>query len=273
MAGPLRPTPPRAAALLVALTTLVAGCGATASTSRTPASPVELTVYAAASLRDVLDELAPRYEADHPGVKIVAAYDSSTTLRVQIEQGAPADLFLSADRRNATQLANEGCTAGPALVFARNRLAIVVPLGDPAHVADWRALARPGLRLVAANPDVPVQGYADALASRLAALPGAPAGFAAAVQRNVVSREDNVRTVLARIALGEGDAAIVYSSDARSTDGVATIPIPAAANLSADYLGVAIAGRHAGAAQALLAWLASPAAQAAFARRGFAPLS
>jgi molybdate transport system substrate-binding protein len=255
--------------IAVAATIVAISVGAWALT--VPAAAANrITVFAAASLTDALRAAADAYRASHPDVEIALAFGSSAALRTQIEQGAPADLFLSADLRNAQVLADAGHADGVPVPFAANRLAIVVPADSPAAIDVASDLARPGLRIIAAGDQVPITAYARQLVANLGARPGAPAGFAAAYEANVVSREDDVRSVLAKIELGEGDAAIVYATDAAGSVRVRTIPIPDGANVAVIDAGVVVAGssRLAG-ARALLEWLAGPDGQAILARYGF----
>ena len=229
-----------------------------------------LTILAAASLVDALAAADSAYQAGHPGASFTVSTGSSAALRVQIEQGAPADLFLSADTANAQALVREGMADGTAVPFAGNRLTVVVPSSNPAHVRTPADLARPGVRIVAAGSQVPITRYADQVVANLARQPGYPADFAARYAANVISHEDDVRAVLAKIELDEADAAIVYVTDAASSTHVRTIPIPDAANVPATYEGVVVSGSaHARAAAAFLAWLAGPGGQAILARFGF----
>jgi molybdate transport system substrate-binding protein len=148
----------------------------------------------------------------------------------------------------------------------------VVPAGQEGSIREPFDLARPGLRVLAAGRHVPISRYADRLLAKLAAGPDAPAGFAQAVEANIVSREDNVRAVLAKIELGEGDAAIVYATDALGSDRVRTIAIPEWAMVSASYSAVVIAGSpRRTAADELLSWLRARDGQAVLARFGFGP--
>ncbi len=235
-----------------------------------PGAAGELTVFAASSLRDPMEDAAAAY-ARSAGVRIVLATDSSTALRIQIEEGAKADVYLAADVGNPRALATAGLTVGDVVVFATNQLAIVVPAGNPAGLATPADLARPGVDIVAAGDQVPITAYARQLLERLAAIPGYPRDFAAACTANVVTREDNVGAVLAKIELGEGDAAIVYASDARGSDAVDVLSIPREANVTAEYGGVLLAGTAGRvAAQAFLDWLAGPDGQAIFRSHGFA---
>ncbi|MGH2446917.1 MAG: molybdate ABC transporter substrate-binding protein [Candidatus Limnocylindria bacterium] len=225
-----------------------------------------LTVYAAASLRDAFEEIAAAYE-EATGVQITISFDASSTLRAQIEQGAPADLFASADLVNAQALVDAGLTDG-VTTFAGNALVIVVPADNPARIASWTDLARPGLRIVAAGEGVPITRYAVELIDNLAGRPDAPAGFADAYAANVVSREDNVRAALAKVELGEGDAAIVYETDARSSASAATIAVPDEANVVAAYAVVALADAGPE-AERLVGWLLGEDAQRILVDHGF----
>ena len=236
----------------------------------------ELTIYGAASLKSALKFLKASYEAAVPGTTLTIATDSSATLRTQIEQGAPADIFLSADQKNPDALVKAGLTDGPALAFAGNTLTIIVPkLGlavGTATVLSPVDLAKPGVKIVAAGAEVPVTKYADQAIAKLAALPGYPPGFASACAANVVSKEQNVKSVVAKIELGEGDAAIVYATDAIGSDKVDLVPIPPTANVLAIYAGVVIKGSaQAPAAHAFLEWLTGPIGRAILVNAGFVP--
>ncbi|HSL97623.1 MAG TPA: molybdate ABC transporter substrate-binding protein [Candidatus Deferrimicrobiaceae bacterium] len=269
----------------VALAALVLGCGGpvesvepvvTEAPPTPPVTPagdrVELVVFGAASLRDVLAAAKAVYEADHPEVTLSVAADSSAALRTQIEQGALADVFLSADITNAQQLADAGLTRGPPVEFASNALALVVPSANPARIEGPADLARPGVKIVAAGEDVPITAYASIVVASLAALPGYPSGFAAAYLANVVSHEANVRAVLTKVELGEADAGFVYVTDAVSSSDVRVIPLPADNNVTAGYAGVVpLDAVHPDEASRFLAWIAGPDGQAVLARFGFGP--
>lgn len=260
-----------AAAPLLLAAILLAGCAAAPGTDAS-AQGVHLTVFAAASLRDALTEAASAYQARGPEVAISLAFDASSALRTQLEQGAPADLFLSADLENPQRLAEAGLTTSQPIPFASNSLAIVVPANQEDSIREPFDLARPGLRVLAAGRQVPISRYADRLLAKLAAGPDAPAGFAQAVEANIVSREDNVRAVLAKIELGEGDAAIIYATDALGSDRTRTIAIPDRAAVSVSYSAVVMAGSpQRAAADELLSWLRARHGQAVLARYGFGP--
>ncbi len=257
------------ALVLVALASLGAACGP--APSPTAAAPIELTVFAAASLKGALEEIAPAYALEAPGVTLAVSTGASSTLRTQIEQGASADVFLSADTQHPTALADGGLVAGDARVFARNKLAIIKPVDAP-RISEPLDLAAPGVKIVAAGAAVPITAYANQVVANLAALDGYPADFAEACAANVASREDDVKAVVAKIELGEGDAAIVYRTDALAAE-VAIIGIPDAANVEATYAGVAIeASAHPAEAAAFLDWLIGSEGQAILAVHGFSPM-
>lgn len=256
----------------VAITFIAGGCSVGAAPPSPGPAVAELTVFAAASLTGALEAVKTAYEAAVPGVSLTLSTDSSSTLATQIEQGAPADVFLSADTANATRLAAGGFASGDPVPFATNTLAIIVPSDNPGAVRTPVDLARPGLRVIAAGDAVPITGYAEQLIEKLAAEPGYPDEFATAYAASIRSREDNVKAIVAKLELGEGDAGIVYVTDAKASTRVVTIDVPDGSNVSAIYAGVVVkASRHQGPATAFLAWLAGPAGQSILASSGFGP--
>jgi molybdate transport system substrate-binding protein len=261
-----------AASLAACATTSHGASSAGSVPSAARAGQVRLIAFGAASLRNGLDAVATAYAAAAPGVSLTIATDSSATLRTQIEQGAPADVFLSADEKNPGTLVEAGLADGPPVEFAGNTLTIIVPADNPAGIRSPTDLARRGVKVVAAGAEVPIARYADQVVGRLGSLAGYPQDFAIAYAANVVSREQNVQAVVAKIELGEGDAAIVYATDAAGSKDVATIAIPDAANVPATYAGVVVAASsHRDEAHAFLDWLAGHAGMAVLARFGFLP--
>ena len=206
--------------------------------SAAPASPsaaaVELTVYAAASLKAALEATQAAYATAHPGTTLVISTDASSALEVKIEQGAPADVFLSADTTNPQKLVEEGLTVGPAVDFATNQLTVIAPRDNPATITSPMDLATAGVKIIAAGDAVPITRYATQLVANLAKQPGYPANFVDAYDANVVSREENVSGIVTKIATGQGDAGIVYVTDAtgKATD-LTTVDVPADANVIA----------------------------------------
>ncbi|HET9345102.1 MAG TPA: molybdate ABC transporter substrate-binding protein [Candidatus Limnocylindrales bacterium] len=270
---------PRAALAIVVAAALAVACssagGAPPSAPDTGggrAAPSDLTVFGAASLKDALDEAGAAYEAGHPGTTVTIATDSSAALAAQIEQGAPADVFLSADTTTSQRLLDGGVAVGDAVLFAANELTVIVPTDNPAGIAAPADLAKPGVKIIAAGDEVPITRYAAQLVENLAREPGAPAGLAAMYAANVVSKEDNVKAVVAKIELGEGDAGIVYATDAAASDAVRTVDVPDAASVRAAYAGVVIqASPNQAAAAAFLEWLAGAAGRNIMAGFGFLP--
>jgi molybdate transport system substrate-binding protein len=188
----------------------------------------ELTVFAGASLRESLEDLAKTFEAKNPGVKVHLNLAGSQELRTQIENGARVDVFASADQKHMAALVKANLVAAPR-VFARNTPVIVVPKDNPAKVTAFDQLPR-AKKLVIGVPEVPIGAYT------LQILDKAGADFKQKVVANVASRELNVRQVLAKVGLGEADAGIVYRTDAiAAKDKVEIIEIPAKVNAIAEY--------------------------------------
>lgn len=264
-AGAVRPIEPRVLSVLVGSGLLVVFLGAILLFGPSPGRS-ELTVFAAASLRDVMDDLEAAWQGLAPDQKLVVSFGGSNVLAAQIAEGAPADVFLSADTSNARQLAEDGLTSGVPVVFAHNALALVTPQESEA-VAGPSDLSRAGIRIVAAGPGVPISVYSGQLIDRLAAMQPDAVMFRQGVDANIASREDNVRAALAKVELGEGDAAIVYRTDAITAEGIRVVPLPAEAELLTDYAAVAVSDHPD--AQAFVDWLAGPEATAVLTAAGF----
>lgn len=215
------------------LLSLLLGCGGTGVPT---AEAATLNVFAAASLTGAFNEIGAAFGAANPGVTVVFNVAGSNELATQIGQGAPADVFASA---NAAQMevavASGRIDAGAARVFATNRLVVVYPADNPAGITALPDLAKPDTLLVLAAEEVPVGRYALEFLDMAAADAAFDSGFKAAVLANVVSYEANVRGVLNKVALGEADAGIVYASDLVGVDGVAALAIPDALNVVAEY--------------------------------------
>ena len=211
------------------------------------------------------------YVSSPGGANLQTSTGASSALRAQIEQGARADVFLSADTANPQALVEAGSVDGAMVTFATNHLTIIVPKGNPGGVTSALDLGRAGLRVIAAGEDVPITKYATQAIGKLAALPGCSADFAAAYASNIRSREDNVGAVASKISLGEGDAAIVYVSDAQAAD-VDTVAIPAEGDVLATYGGVVLKiSSNTAAAHAFLDWVRGTNGQQILAKHGFSP--
>jgi molybdate transport system substrate-binding protein len=163
-----------------------------------------------------------------------------------------------------------GLTDGQPVTFAGNRLALIVPADNPARIVTPADLAGPGVRIIAAGDHVPITRYATQVVNLLARQRGYPTNFAAAYAANVVTKEDNVSAVVAKIELGEGDAAVVYATDAAASSAARTIEIPAASNVTTVYAGVVVkASDDVAAAHEFLDWTTGPEAQRILADLGF----
>lgn len=227
---------------------------------------VPLTVLAASSLSEVFREVEDTFEAMSPRVDVQLVLSGSQVLRLQIEQGVRADVFASANESHMDALV-EGAHVEKSWVIARNELVIIVPRANPAGIERFEQLAN-ARRLVLGTAHVPVGIYARQMLERAGAQLGE--GFVQAVKQSVVSEESNVRLVRTKVALGEADAAIVYRTDALSSDAVRAVPIPERFNVRAKYpIGVLKRALHPAEAGELVSFLRSPRGQTLLARHGF----
>src|SRR6476620_8423069 len=219
------------------------------------AAQAQITVYAAASLTNVLPQIdgSPRY-----------SFAGSNTLAAQIQQGAPADVFASANLTLPNQLNAKGLCSKP-VVFTRNTLVIVVPKSNPAGIHSIYDLTKSGIKLDIAASGVPVGSYTLQILKNM--------GISAAVLKNVVSQETDVREVLSKVALGEADAGFVYSTDAKTVPGqVIALKVPAWAQPKVQYgICVVTSSANQQAAQAFVNKVVSKAGQAKLIAAGFLP--
>jgi len=215
----------------------------------------QITVYAAASLSDVF----PRIDSSQR-----YSFGGSNTLAAQIQQGAPADVFASANMTLPNQLFAKGLCSKP-VVLTRNTLVIVVPKANPAGIKSVYDLSKPGIKLDVAGPGVPVGSYTLQILRNM--------NLSASVTKNVVSQETDVREVLSKVALGEADAGFVYSTDAKTVPGrVTVIKVPAWAQPKVQY-GMCVVSSSGNKAdgQAFMAKVLSKAGQAKLVAAGFLP--
>jgi molybdate transport system substrate-binding protein len=210
-------------------------------------------VLAAASLTRVFPQIDPHAKYTFGG---------SGALEMDIEQGAPADVFAAASPKQPAQLYAKGLVDKP-VEFATNTLVLIVPKDNPAHIHSAADITRPGVKLVICNASVPCGDYARKAFSNL--------GIAHAAMRNVVSQTTDVTQTVAEVALGQADAGFVYITDARAANGkVAVVRLPARAKPEAeDYIAVVKAGRHQAAAKSFVAAVRSAAGQAKLRAAGF----
>jgi molybdate transport system substrate-binding protein len=216
---PLRLVPAATAVALVLGTTACGGSGSgdtaggqgssgsAGSSISSGALSGEITVFAAASLKKTFTRIGADFEKAHPGAKVTFSFAGSSDLAAQIQQGAPADVFASADTENMDKVTADSLTAAPPVVFASNTLEIAVPTGNPAHIASLADLAKPGVKVVLCAPAVPC-GSATAKVEQ-----------AAGVDIKPVSEEQSVTDVLGKVTAGEADAGVVYVTDVKGAAG------------------------------------------------------
>lgn len=186
------------------LVVLLAGCSITSSD---PGSE-KLVVFAASSLTDAFSNLEIAFEAQNDGVDVVMNFASSSQLAAQLKEGITADVYASANPIQMQVVIDSGrIDADEVVLFVSNRLVIITPADNPAHIATLEDLANDGVALVLAVGGVPVRAYTDQIVA------GLPLEIQKRFYANLVSEEDNVRQVSAKIALGEADAGVVYTSD------------------------------------------------------------
>ncbi len=257
--------------VLLLLALVMAGC--TPAVAAPPASkPRVLNVFAAASLTDAFTEIGKNFEAANPGLKVTFNFAGSQALRTQIEEGAPADVFASA---NTTEMDNlitgKFVTQGASQVFLQNKLVVILPANNSAGLAKLEDLAKPGIKIVLAAEEVPVGKYARQTLDQLSSQFGAD--FKNKVLANVVSNEDNVKQVVAKVQLGEADAGIVYTSDAIAAPDLKTIEIPAELNVIAKYpIAPLTKSANVDLAKAFINYVLSSDGQAILQKWGFAPI-
>lgn len=235
-----------------------------------------LTVFAAASLTDAFEEMAQgfneQYAEVYGNVDFVFNFAGSSTLATQLSEGAPADVFASANNSQMNAARDAGRIGSTPRTFVKNRLVIAVPADNPANIRSFNDLAKEGIFLVLAVPGVPVRDYTDAMLERLVNVEGYGEAYRDAVMANLVSEEADVRQVAAKVAIGEADAGIVYRSDITPdiADEVIAIPIPDAYNTLATYpIATTNDPENAELAQAFVDFVLSDAGQDILVKWGF----
>ena len=239
----------------------------TASTSATSTLEGTITVFAAASLTQTFTEIASDFEEANPGVTVELNFAGSSDLVTQITEGAPADVFASADLRNYTKLAEAGLTAGDAVNFATNTLTIAVPARNPAEIGNLSDLADADVKTVICAPQVPC-GAATVTVTEAAGIVLTP-----------VSEESSVTDVLGKVSSGEADAGLVYVTDVLAAgDEVEAIEFPESSSAVNTYPIVAVADSGADAAantsaiaQAFIQYVTGTAGLGVLAEAGFGP--
>ena len=239
-----------------------------------PAEGGDLTVFAAASLTDAFEAIEQELEAATPNLSITYNFGGSQALVTQLEEGAQADVFASANTALMDAAIAAELVAGEPVPFVRNRLAIVTPAGNPVGIESAADLGKEGILLVLAQPEVPAGRYARESVCKMASdtVTYGP-DFVERVAANVVSEEEDVRDVLAKVALGEADAGIVYVSDAVAAgDQVLMVDIADEVNVIATYPVAVLAEGDQALGSPFISFLLSEEGQALLERFGFQPV-
>jgi molybdate transport system substrate-binding protein len=236
--------------------------------------PAELTVFAAASLKDAFTEAAESLGRRTPPMAVRYSFAGSQQLVLQLEQGASADVLASADQRWMQVARDAGLIAGEPAIFARNRLVVITPASNPGRIDRLEDLGKRGLKLVLGAEAVPVGKYSREALNRLNRAPGFGSSYSRRVLGSVVSEEENVKAVVSKVQLGEADGGIVYVSDVTPSvrKAVRTIDIPDPYNVVATYpIAVLKRSGQSAAAQQFIQFITSGEGEALLARHGFLP--
>lgn len=259
---------------IVAMGVVLAACrvgeGATPQTK--DVKQTELTIFAASSLVDTFLEIGPAFEAQNPNIKVLFNFASSSALALQLSEGAKADVFASANQKQMDIAVQSGRIDGEPRLFASNRLIAITQIDNPAGIKTLADFANPDIKLVLAAPGVPARDYAEEMLDKLATDPTYGPDFKATVLANLTSEEANVRQVLAKVAFGEADAGIVYSSDVipEIQGGILRIEIPDEFNVVAGYPIAAVKDtQNAEIAQSFIDFALSESGQAILQKWGF----
>lgn len=271
-------------ALAVVIPALAIACGSDGDREETPtAVPVSttsasgsITVFAAASLTDAFEQIAADFETANPEASVVFNFAGSPALVTQIEQGAAADVLATADQKNMDSALENSLVQDAGKPFVQNRLVIIVPKSNPGGISTPANLAKPGLKLVLAQKEVPVGNYARQSLDKFSADASYGADFSESVLANLVSEEPNVKAVVTKIQLGEADAGIAYVTDV--TDGVANdisqVAIPDEFNIIATYpIAITEEADDPDVAAAFIDFILSDAGQATLEEYGFISIS
>ncbi|PKO13195.1 MAG: molybdate ABC transporter substrate-binding protein [Chloroflexi bacterium HGW-Chloroflexi-10] len=235
----------------------------------------ELIILAAASLNEPFQEIAAAFEAQNADVKLIFSFAGSQELAQQLEQGAPADVFASANQKYMQSAVDADRVATAAAQnFVTNQLTVILPKNNPAGITDLKDLTTPGLKIVLAAAEVPVGKYTLEVLDKLSADAAYTVDFKDLLLSNVASYENNVKSVVSKVALGEADAGIVYTSDTAGSASpqLEQIVIPTNLNVVAVYpIAVIKDSTHAQTAQSFVDFVLSAESQVILAKYGFLP--
>jgi molybdate transport system substrate-binding protein len=261
------PGPSAAVAASASPSASAAGAGATAG----PKPTGDILVFAASSLTESFNEIGQAFMTENPGTRVAFNFAASSTLQVQLNQGGQADAFASADEIQMGIAQQNGDLANAPVVFAHNLLTIITPAANPANIHTVCDLANPGVKIVAVQPSVPVGQYTDEMFAKASTPDQCGTDFQAKANANIVSREDNVRQLVAKVQLGEADAGVCYLTDVtpQIKPNVQEIQIPPELNSLASYPIATTRGRNPAGGQAFMNFVLSPAGQDILAKWGF----
>lgn len=261
--------------LLLAISVLgLSACNPIDAPGADPTSPtaeaVVITVFAPSSLTDATAQLGAGFTAMQPDTTVQFEIGHTPTQRTQIEQGATPDVILAAGRADVEALAQQGFVAAEAIKpLARNQLIVILAPGNPAAITAPEDLAKPGVQLLIAAPDLPVGMATQKLFDNLAAV---TPDFKDMAMANVVSTELGVKPIVTKVGLGEADAGIVYLTDATAAPELETLPLPDANNVTVTFVvAPLVAASQPDAAAAFAAYVQSEAGQAVLQALGFLP--
>jgi len=264
--------------LFLSFCMLLAACGGsttTSSTSTPTLAPVTLNVFAAASLTESFTEIGTAYQKQHSDVTVKFNFNGSQILEQQIANGAPADVFASADQTNMQKASDVGLVNTPQ-VFVKNRLVVIIPTSNPGNINSLKDLSKKGLKIVIGANAVPAGKYARQALANLSQSTDYGSSFTNEVLANVVSEEQNVKAVVQKVQLGEADAGFVYVTDVTSAvaDKVKIIDIPDPYNVIAQYpIAVVKSSPHHSDAQSFVDFVLSPNGQAILKKYNFIIIS
>jgi molybdate transport system substrate-binding protein len=245
---------------LVVSSGLVSACGEDSDDGGDTGGDTTLTVFAAASLTKTFTEIGKEFESQHDGVKVEFSFGGSSDLVSQIQQGAPADVFASADEANMEKVTGDDLQSDDPVDFASNTLEIATPPGNPAGIASFADLGKDGVNVVVCAPEVPC-GAAAVKAEQ-----------ATGVTINPVSEEQSVTDVLAKVSSGEADAGLVYVTDvAAAGDSVEGVTFPESSDIVNTYPIVALKdSKNADLAEEFIDLVTSDTGQSILEEAGFA---
>ena len=238
--------------------------------------PKEITVFTAASLTGAFGEIGQMYK-NETSTSVVFNFDGSQVLRTQIENGAYADVFASANTKQLNALKADGLMNNSSVsIFTRNKLALIIPKDNPAQIHNLTDLARPGVKIVIGTKDVPVGDYAMQIINKLGNDSAYGPDYKKKVLSNIISQETTVNYVVTKVALGEADVGVAYVSDVTEdlASKVDKIEIPDRYNIIAEYpMGMLSDSKHPAEAERFMDFVKSNESRAVLERYGFSPVT